>query len=148
MIHHLTAIWRFRHFLLALVRLDLRLRYRRSVLGIGWSLLNPLAMTAVFVVVFSGPLGGGQASDYASSLLLGLAVWNFFREAASRSRSISSLDIRTAGLFFSSSFILSKISLSFVSRSSGVFGCSSGLGGSQTNCSQTGSGLERCRFQS
>ena len=61
---------------------------------------------------------------------------DFFREAASRSRSISSLDILTAGLFFSSSLILSKISLSLVSRSSGVFGCSSGLGGSQTNCSR------------
>jgi ABC-type polysaccharide/polyol phosphate export permease len=82
MIHHLTAIWKFRHFLLALVRLDLRLRYRRSVLGIGWSLLNPLAMTAVFVIVFCGPLGGGQPSDYAPSLLLGLAVWNFFRDSA------------------------------------------------------------------
>ncbi len=30
----------------SLVRLDLRNRYRRSVLGIGWSLLNPLAMVS------------------------------------------------------------------------------------------------------
>jgi len=33
MIAHLTSIWRFRHFWLSLVRLDLRNRYRRSVLG-------------------------------------------------------------------------------------------------------------------
>lgn len=82
MIHHLTAIWKFRHFLLALVKLDLRLRYRRSVLGIGWSLLQPIAMTGVFVLVFSGALGGGQPAEYAPSLLLGLAVWNYFRDAA------------------------------------------------------------------
>src|SRR5262245_922506 len=80
MIHHLTAIWKFRHFLLALVRLDLRLRYRRSVLGIGWSLLHPLAMTAVFVVVFTQILGGGSIEDYAPKLLLGMAVWGFFRD--------------------------------------------------------------------
>jgi lipopolysaccharide transport system permease protein len=81
MIGHLTAVWRFRHFLLALVRLDLRLRYRRSVIGVGWSLLNPIAMTVVFTVVFSNLLGSG-AWDYAPSLLTGMAVWGFLKEAA------------------------------------------------------------------
>jgi lipopolysaccharide transport system permease protein len=81
MIGHLTAVWRFRHFLMALVRLDLRLRYRRSVLGVGWSLLNPIAMTVVFTVVFSNLLGSG-AWDYAPSLLTGMAVWGFLKEAA------------------------------------------------------------------
>jgi ABC-type polysaccharide/polyol phosphate export permease len=81
MIGHLTAVWRFRHFLMALVRLDLRLRYRRSVLGVGWSLLNPIAMTAVFTVVFSNLLGAG-AWEYAPSLLTGMAVWGFLKEAA------------------------------------------------------------------
>ena len=47
MFRHLSALWTARHFLLALVKLDLRLRYRRSVLGLGWSLLHPLAMTAL-----------------------------------------------------------------------------------------------------
>jgi ABC-type polysaccharide/polyol phosphate export permease len=82
MVHHLTAIWKFRHFLFALVRLDLRLRYKRSVLGVGWSLLNPIAMTIVFTIVFSSLLGDGSAKDYAPFLLAGLTVWNFFRESA------------------------------------------------------------------
>lgn len=81
MIGHLTAVWRFRHFLLALVRLDLRLRYRRSVLGVGWSLLNPIAMTAVFTIVFCNLLGSGTW-DYAPMLLTGMAVWTFLKEAA------------------------------------------------------------------
>ena len=81
MIHHLTAIWKFRHFLSALVRLDLRLRYRRSILGVGWSLLNPIAMTIVFAVVFSSLLGGGDIPRYVAQLLIGMAVWGFLRES-------------------------------------------------------------------
>ncbi len=82
MIQHLTAIWQFRHFLLALVRLDLRLRYRRSILGVGWSLLNPISMTIVFTVVFSNLLGDGDIAGYVPRLLTGMAVWGFLREAA------------------------------------------------------------------
>jgi lipopolysaccharide transport system permease protein len=72
MIQHLTAMWKFRHFLFALVKLDLRMRYRRSVIGVGWSLLNPIAMTIVFTVVFSNLLGGGDPIAYAASVLTGM----------------------------------------------------------------------------
>src|SRR5690606_12400546 len=44
---YLSSIWGSRYFWFSLVRMDLRSRYRRSVLGIGWSLLQPLAMTCV-----------------------------------------------------------------------------------------------------
>ena len=50
---YFSAIWRLRYFWMALVRIDLRNRYRRSVIGIGWSLLHPIAMTVVLCVVFS-----------------------------------------------------------------------------------------------
>ena len=82
MIRHVGAMWKFRHFLMALVKLDLRQRYRRSVLGIGWSLLNPIAMTVVFTVVFSNLLGNGDPINYAASVLTGLAVWGFMRDSA------------------------------------------------------------------
>lgn len=82
MIQHLTAMWKFRHFLLSLVKLDLRLRYRRSVLGIGWSLLNPIAMTGVFTIVFSNLLGNGDPISYAAYVLTGMAIWGFLRESA------------------------------------------------------------------
>lgn len=82
MVQHLAAVWRYRYFLLALVKLDLRQRYRRSVLGIGWSLLHPIAMTAVFTVVFSNLLGGGEPTRYAASVLISLAVWGFLRDSA------------------------------------------------------------------
>lgn len=82
MFRHLSAVWAARHFLFALVKLDLRLRYRRSALGVGWSLLNPIAMTAVFTVVFSQMFGDGDPIGYAAYALAGLAVWGFLRDAA------------------------------------------------------------------
>jgi ABC-type polysaccharide/polyol phosphate export permease len=81
MIQHVSAMWKFRHFLMALVKLDLRQRYRKSVLGVGWSLLNPIAMTVVFTVVFSNLLGGGDPIGYAASVLTGIAVWGFLRDS-------------------------------------------------------------------
>jgi ABC-type polysaccharide/polyol phosphate export permease len=82
MFRHLSAVWRARHFLLALVNLDLRLRYRRSVLGVGWSLLHPIAMTIVFTVVFSQFFGDSDPIGYAAFAMAGLAVWGFLRDAA------------------------------------------------------------------
>jgi len=82
MLRQLSAVWMARHFLLALVKLDLRQRYRRSMLGIGWSLLNPIAMTIVFTVVFSQLFGDGNPVGYAAFALAGLAVWGFLRDAA------------------------------------------------------------------
>ncbi|HSQ58171.1 MAG TPA: hypothetical protein VLM40_20775, partial [Gemmata sp.] len=82
MLRHVGTVWRFRHFLIALVKLDLRQRYRRSVLGIGWSLLNPIAMTIVFTVVFSHLLGNGDPINYAAHVLTGFAIWGFMRDAA------------------------------------------------------------------
>lgn len=82
MFRHLSAVWTARHFLLALVKLDLRLKYRRSVLGVGWSLLHPIAMTVVFTVVFSQMFGDSNPIGYAAYALAGLAVWGFLRDAA------------------------------------------------------------------
>jgi ABC-type polysaccharide/polyol phosphate export permease len=81
MVRHVSKMWKYRYFLMALVRLDLRHRYRKSVLGIGWSLLHPIAMTVVFTVVFSQLLGSGDPVGYASSVLAGLAVWGFLRDS-------------------------------------------------------------------
>lgn len=73
---YLARVWDYRHFWISLVRMDLRTRYRRSVLGIGWSLLQPLTMTLVFCVVFQHFLKV-DARDYVPHLLTGLVCWNF-----------------------------------------------------------------------
>jgi lipopolysaccharide transport system permease protein len=76
MITYLGTVWRYRHFWLSLVRMDLRTRYRRSLLGVGWSLLQPLAMTAIFCLVFQHMMGA-TATQYVPGVLSGLVCWNF-----------------------------------------------------------------------
>src|SRR5947209_6351476 len=78
MVEYLRSIWRCRFFWFNLVRMDLRTRYRRSVLGMGWSLLHPIAMTAIFCVVFQTLMMPEEGvAVYAPYLLAGLATWNF-----------------------------------------------------------------------
>jgi ABC-type polysaccharide/polyol phosphate export permease len=78
---YVSELWRLRHFWLALVHNDLRNRYRRSVLGLGWSLLQPITMTIVLCTVFAGVFGM-TLSEYAPYLLSGLTFWNFISSAA------------------------------------------------------------------
>lgn len=80
---HFKAVWAFRHFWFSLVRMDLRTRYRRSTLGIGWSLLNPILMTIVYCIVFGSILSGGTGNwrEYAPLLLGGMAVWEFLKSS-------------------------------------------------------------------
>jgi lipopolysaccharide transport system permease protein len=78
----IATVWRFRHFWLSLAGMDLRVRYRRSVLGIGWSLLNPIVMTVVFCVAFSTWTGNGDWRTAAPFYLTGLAVWDFIKHSA------------------------------------------------------------------
>jgi ABC-type polysaccharide/polyol phosphate export permease len=72
------AAWRHRWDLLAnLVRRDLRLRYRRSALGVLWTLLLPLAQVAVLVLVFQFivPL---NITAYPLFVFSGLLPWTWF----------------------------------------------------------------------
>ena len=75
---YLAAIWRCRYFWLSLVKNDLRTRYRRSVLGMGWSLLHPICMTIILTAVFYKLWKlETSISDYAPYVLAGLATWNY-----------------------------------------------------------------------
>src|SRR5438874_2169218 len=73
---YLAAVWRCRYFWLSLVKNDLRTRYRRSVLGMGWSLLHPICMTTILTAVFY-KLFNQPVSEYAPFVLAGLATWNY-----------------------------------------------------------------------
>lgn len=76
MVRYVGAVWRCRYFLASLVKMDLRTRYRRSVLGMGWSLLHPIAMTTILCAVFA-KIMHAEVSEYAPFLLAGLATWSY-----------------------------------------------------------------------
>jgi ABC-type polysaccharide/polyol phosphate export permease len=57
--------------------MDLRARYRGSALGIGWSLLNPIAMTTILCVVFR-VVFKQDLSTYAPYVFTGMTFWGFF----------------------------------------------------------------------
>src|SRR5579884_2642686 len=76
MVAYLRDIWKCRYFWLSLVRIDLRTRYRGSVLGMGWSLLHPACMTVILTVVFR-QLFNQPIGEFAPFLMAGLAFWSF-----------------------------------------------------------------------
>lgn len=63
-----------------LVIRDLKVRYKNSVLGVLWSLMNPLLMMIVFTVVFTvmAPVGSSASENFPVFVLCGLLPWNFF----------------------------------------------------------------------
>jgi len=62
--------------------MDLRTRYRRSVLGMGWSLLHPIAMTTILCAVFYKLLGANDIRHFGPFLMSGLVTWNYIVTAA------------------------------------------------------------------
>lgn len=74
----------YRTLLLELVRKDLRGKYKRSSLGIIWSLLNPLLLMLVYTLVFS-TIARFPVKNYPMLLLSGLLAWNFLSNALSQS---------------------------------------------------------------
>src|SRR5829696_2511260 len=78
---YLREIWEYRHFWICLVKADLQRRYRRSVLGVGWSLAQPIAMTVILSLVYSKLLKMDFA-EFGPMLLTGFAVWHYVHGAA------------------------------------------------------------------
>lgn len=66
--------------LFELVQRDMRLRYKRSLLGVLWSLLNPLLQLLVFQFIFAIVLPL-NIPHYALFLFIGLLAWNWFQSA-------------------------------------------------------------------
>jgi lipopolysaccharide transport system permease protein len=81
---------RYRELFGNLFRRDVQAKYRGSVLGVAWTLANPVLLMAVYLLVFSvlWKTPFGSTGHYALFLLVGLAAWIFFAtsvQSASRS---------------------------------------------------------------
>ena len=89
---HISGIWRYRELVRNLAGRQIKLRYRKSVLGWFWSLATPAATLGIYTLVFGEfldiqpPVGGnGELRSFAIFLLVGLVAWNFFESVVAGS---------------------------------------------------------------
>jgi ABC-2 type transport system permease protein len=78
----LLALLRYRNLLNQLVSRNIKTRYKRSVLGIAWTMINPLMMMIVLTIVFSR-MFSVAIENYAVYLLASLTLWGFFAQTSS-----------------------------------------------------------------
>ncbi|MBQ7903653.1 MAG: ABC transporter permease [Oscillospiraceae bacterium] len=76
----ISTFWRYRFLLSNLINRDIKVKYRRSKLGILWSVLNPLMMMCVMTLVFSHIFRFG-IDNYAVYILSGQLIFNYFTES-------------------------------------------------------------------
>jgi lipopolysaccharide transport system permease protein len=81
---NLRELWRYRDLLYFLALRDIKVRYKQTVLGFGWAVVQPLATMAVFAL-FLGRLGGvaGGVEHYSLFVFAGMVAWTFFGNTVS-----------------------------------------------------------------
>lgn len=79
-VYALIAVKKYRFLIRQLVARDFRTKYKRSVLGMFWSFLNPLLTMSVQYFVFS-TIFKSDIPNYPAYLLIGIVAFNFFSEA-------------------------------------------------------------------
>ena len=89
----LRGLWSYRGFVLGSVKREFQSKYANAMLGAAWSLLSPLAMIAVYTVIFAQVMHSklpGNASTFAYSIYLcaGILAWGLFAEIVGRGQSV------------------------------------------------------------
>jgi homopolymeric O-antigen transport system permease protein len=80
-----TDVVRYPDLFMNIFRRELYGKYRGSVLGLAWTLINPLALMGVYTLVFSVLLKAFQIEHYPLFVLSGLLTWVFFQSAVQMS---------------------------------------------------------------
>lgn len=78
----IANMWAYRHLIKRIALSDFKLRYKNSVLGFFWSLLEPLLLLLVLYVVFAH-LFPSVEENFHLFLLLGIVSWDFFTKGTS-----------------------------------------------------------------
>lgn len=73
-IEELKNVFQYHNLIFQLIRRNVLTRYKRSVLGFAWTMINPLGTMLILTVVFSQIF---KTQSYAAYILTGLMVWNF-----------------------------------------------------------------------
>ena len=89
----LLSLWQYRAFIFGSTKREFQMKYKNSLLGFAWPILNPLALILVYTLVFSKIMGArlpGAESIYSYSIYLciGIISWSLFAEITSRSQTV------------------------------------------------------------
>ena len=87
----LAGLLQYRDFILGSVRREFQSKYRNSLLGAAWAVLNPLAMIVVYTVIFSEVMRSRLPDTdahfaYSIYLCAGILTWGLFAEITSRAQ--------------------------------------------------------------
>lgn len=88
-----SALWPYRGFVLGSVGREFKSKYRNSLLGAAWTILNPLAMVTVYTVIFSSVMkaklpGIDDTFAYSIYLCSGVLTWGLFAEITGRGQNV------------------------------------------------------------
>ncbi len=89
----ISALWAYRGFILGSVGREFQSKYRNSLLGAAWPILNPLAMVTVYTIIFSSVMQAklpGIDGSFAYSIYLcsGVLTWGLFAEITGRGQNV------------------------------------------------------------
>ena len=92
-LNNISTLWAYRGFILGTVKREFQSKYRNSLLGAAWTILNPLAMIFVYTVVFSQLMkaklpGVENTFGYSIYLCAGIISWGLFSEITTRSQNM------------------------------------------------------------
>lgn len=87
------SLWSYRGFIIGNVKREFQLKYRNSLLGAAWNVLNPLAMITIYTVVFSQVMRArlpdiDHSFGYGIFLCAGILTWGLFSEITSRAQNV------------------------------------------------------------
>lgn len=87
------ALWAYRGFILGNVKREFQSKYRNSLLGAAWTILNPLAMILVYTLIFTEVMraklpGIENTFGYSIYLCAGILTWGLFAEIVGRGQNI------------------------------------------------------------
>lgn len=106
---------KFQPLLSELVARDIKIKYRRSVLGVLWTLLNPLCMMIILSIVFSS-IFKFDVENFPLYVLSGQVIFNFFNDSTTSSMSaiISSASLIKKVYVPKYLFVLSRVMSGFI----------------------------------
>ena len=86
-------LWAYRGFILGSVKREFQAKYRNSLLGAAWTVINPLAMIIVYTVIFSQIMraklpGVDSTFAYSIHLCAGILTWGLFAEITGRAQNM------------------------------------------------------------